>query len=175
LPLANLPRMMLGYAAPLPDAPRVVLDSNALDVLCQPRLFTSVRQAVEQGRLVLMWTHITIDELAAIPDAHKRGQLLTLGSILTWFVPTGSFVIEYSRLDAARLGDKQDSVGVEAFRRGRLKETADALIGATAVFERARIATRDARLIKSATARGVEIVDPEDLPSLAAGTSGSHL
>jgi hypothetical protein len=133
----------LGDVAPLPEAPRVVLDSNALDVLSNdPYLYTAVREAIKAGRLALLWTHVTIHELADIADCEKRGRLLLVGASLAWVVPTGSFIIGYSRLDAARLADDEDSIGFEEFRRGNLKETADALIGATAVFEHAMLATQ---------------------------------
>jgi predicted nucleic acid-binding protein len=158
----------LGDVVPLPAAPCVVLDSNALDVLSNdPHLYRAAREAVKAGRLALLWTHVTIDELADIADCEKRGRLLLLGASLAWVVPTGSFVIGYSRLDAARLADEEDSMGFEEFRRGNLKQTADALIGATAVFEHAMLATRDDKLAKRAQERGVVVVDPTDLPAIA--------
>jgi len=145
-----------------PSAIRGLLDSNAVDLLVYPpERYEAMRDAVDDGRLVLLWTHITIDELAAIPDLERRGRLLLTAISLARLVPTGAMVLDYSRWDWARLADDEEAV--EAFRQGNLRHTRDALLAATAVYERCALVTADRTLTFRARARGVEVMTPDDL------------
>jgi hypothetical protein len=48
---------------------RVLLDSNALDPLMTlPRAYEALRAAIDSGELAIIFTHITVNEMAAIPD-----------------------------------------------------------------------------------------------------------
>ena len=48
---------------------RAVLDSNAVDSLLDlPGAYEAVRAALDAGRVELLFTHVSIDELAAVPD-----------------------------------------------------------------------------------------------------------
>jgi hypothetical protein len=66
---------------------RAVLDSNAIDPLIDlPGAYEAVRTAIDAGRVELLFTHVNIDELAAVPDlrARDRGvEVLTTLDLLT--------------------------------------------------------------------------------------------
>lgn len=150
--------------------PRVaVLDCNAVDAIADEEgLYPRVLEAVEAGRLRLLWTHVTVDELAVIPDEERRARLLTIAASLAVLVPTGSAVWDFSRLDFSRWGSDDDTDGLEAFRQGRLKDTRDALVSSTARYEQAAVCTRDKGMTAKAIAGGLTVVRPEDLPDWAA-------
>lgn len=145
-----------------------VLDTNAVDAIADEEgLYPAVLEAVEAGRLRLLWTHVTVDELAAIPDEDRRARLLTIAASLAVLVPTGSAVFGFSRMDFSRWGSDNDSDGLEAFRQGRLKDTRDALVSSTARYEGAAVCTRDKGMTDKALAGGLTVVRPEDLPGWA--------
>jgi hypothetical protein len=92
---------------------RVVLDSNAVDPLIDlPGAYEAVQAAVDGGRLEVLYTHVTIEELAATRDPDRRSSLLLAVSALGALVPTGAFALDVSRLGLARLSD-----AVEAMER----------------------------------------------------------
>jgi hypothetical protein len=146
--------------------PRVaVLDSNAIDPLSDdPVLYESTVAAIRAGRLRLLWTHVTIDELAVTSDVERRCRLLLVAVSLADLVLTGTTVVGFSRLDFCRLGSDDDTDGLEAFRDGNLKHTRDALVSSTARFEGAAVCTRDKDMTVRAERNGLEVVRPEDLP-----------
>jgi hypothetical protein len=147
-----------------------VLDSNAVDAIGDEEgLYDDVFTAVRLGALRLLWTHVTVDELAAIPDEDRRARLLTIAASLAVLVPTGSSVLGFSRLNFSRLGSDDDADGIEAFRQGRIKDTRDALVSSTARFECAAVCTRDERMTARAVAGGLTVVRPEALSAWAAG------
>jgi len=145
------------------DLLRVLFDSNAVvDSLADPpKRYALVMDAVRSKRLDVLWTHITVDELAAIPDPHQRARLLTLAAGMARLVPTGAMVANYSRVDWAR--PAVDSEAIEAFRQGNLRHTRDALIAATAVYEGCCLVTSDRTLAKRAAARDIEVLSAVEL------------
>lgn len=142
---------------------RVLFDTNAIDTLAlgDPALFDTLRRAVEDGRLECLWTHVTSDEICRIPDEAERSRRIVLVASLARLVPTGAFVVGYSRVDFARLAE--DPEAVEAFRLGNLKHTEDALLAATAEVEGAVLVTADRRLRARCEARGVPVLYVEDV------------
>lgn len=59
---------------------RFVVDSNAIDPIADNSgAYESVRAAIDAGRLEILYTHINIDELAAIPDP-----IVALGLYCSW-------------------------------------------------------------------------------------------
>lgn len=149
---------------------RVVLDSNAVDPLVDdPESYEVLASAVSQGRVELLCTHISIDELAEVPDLERRRHLLLTLVSLGRLVPTGAFVVGYSRLNPARLAE--DLEAFEAFRSGDLQHTADALIASTGVAEDADIVTADKRLAGRVRSRSLKsLAMPELVALLAAKT-----
>jgi predicted nucleic acid-binding protein len=143
---------------------RAVLDSNALDrVLDSPDLNVQVVAAVEADQVRLLYTHVTIDELAKIPDARmqRRADLLAWVTTFASPVPTGGFVLDVSRLDMGRIGDATGVIPYLQSAQG--DHTLDALIGATAKYEAAYLLTYDKRLSNRAAAHGIAVCTWESL------------
>lgn len=143
---------------------RVVLDSNAIDPIAeQPDGYEAIRSAVDAGRLEVLFTHITVEELARVPDPERRSLLLLVLIDLGYLIPTGAAVVGFSRLNFCRIND--DTEAFEAFRSGNVVHTRDALIAATAQFEQCALVTNDQRLTGRARERGVEVLTVSDLVS----------
>lgn len=144
-----------------------VIDSNAVDVIADtPGLLEQVRAAIDDGRLRLLWTHITRDELAAAPDPVRRQRLLDVAGALAEPVSTGAFVLGASRLGEARLADGD---AFEAYRQDNPMHTHDALISITAEVDGAAVSTRDKTIRNRAAERGLVCIDSADLPAWARG------
>src|SRR5690348_1315857 len=132
-----------------------VVDSNAVDHLVDdPDLRRVIEGALADDRLRLLYTHLTMDELAEIPDPIRRRDLVAAITSLGEKVPTSAFVLDFSRLDEARLGD--DSDDFESLRDGKLSHTVDALIATTARSERGLFITQDRRAAGRAQRAGIE-------------------
>jgi predicted nucleic acid-binding protein len=149
-------------ASTVPGMRRAVLDSNAVDPLIDlPGAYETLRTAVDDGRLRLLFTHINIDELAVVSDVERRSRLLLAMVDLGQLVPTGACVADVSRLNFARLMEDVDAV--EALRSGNIDHTRDALIAATAIFEKCALVTNDKRLAGRARERGIEVLTTSKL------------
>jgi hypothetical protein len=143
---------------------RVVLDSNAVDPLIDlAGAYRAVRAAVDGGRLDVLYTHVTIDELTATRDPDRRSRLLSTVQDLGRLVPTGVFALGVSRLGLARLSD--DVEAVEVLRSGSVAHTRDALIAITAAIEDCALITNNEvrRLPARARERGIEVMTSADL------------
>jgi hypothetical protein len=141
---------------------RAVLDSNAVDPLIDlPGAYEAVRAGVDAGRVELLFTHVNIDELAAVPDLDRRARLLLVLAAVGRLVPTGAFAADFSRLSFARLS--QDADVAEALRSGNVDHTRDALIAVTAVYEACALVTNERRLTARARDRGIEVLTTVDL------------
>jgi hypothetical protein len=58
---------------------RVLLDSNALDPLTvHVGAFEVLDEAVSAAKLEILYTHVTVDEIAAVPDLERRQWLLNM-------------------------------------------------------------------------------------------------
>jgi hypothetical protein len=136
---------------------RVVLDSNGSDPIADlPGAYEVVRGAVDTGQVEILYTHVNIDELAMIPDEDRRSRLLLLIADLGKLVPTGAFVLNFSRLNFARL--HEDEEATEALRSGNIDHTRDALIAVTAEVEGSALITNEKRLTNRARDRGIEVL-----------------
>lgn len=143
---------------------RVVFDSNAIDPVADtPGAYETLEAAVKAGTLDVMYTHVTIDELVAIPDLDRRGWLVLLMVSLGRVVPTGDTVADFSRVNFCRVGADEDEEIVEALRSGSIDHTRDALIASTARFERCALVTNERRLANRSRERGIEVLTTADL------------
>jgi hypothetical protein len=142
----------------------VVFDSNAVDPLIDvPGAYEALESAVRAGDLKILYTHVNIDELAETPDLDRRCHLLVALASLGQLVPTGATAVDYSRLNFCRLNDDEDVF--EAMRSGSIAHTQDALIGATALFEKSALVTNEHRLAKRSRERGIEVLTSPELLS----------
>lgn len=132
----------------------VMLDTHIYDLLAaaQPELCT-LTASVQARQLVLLITHVQEDQLARIPDPEKRERVASILH-LCQRVPTSDFVLDFSRLDMARLGTGET---VKAIRRDNSKHTEDALIAATAAYEGGILVTEDKVLKKRAQSHGLTV------------------
>lgn len=156
---------------------RVVVDSNAMDPLMDlPGAYETIRAAVDARDLEILFTHVTIEELAAIPDYERRCRLLIFLVDLGRLVATGAFIVGASRLDFGRLCDDTESLAI--LTGSGETHLRDALIAATALVDDCELVTYDARLTARARERGVEVLRTDELltelrdaqrPSIAPG------
>ena len=142
---------------------RVLFDSNALDpLLTQFGAFEALDQAVSSAKLEILFTHITIDEIAAIPDLEKRQWLLNLLVFLGRPILTSGTVVDFSRLNFCRaMADDDDTF--EPLRSGNIKHSKDALIAYTALKEECALITNERRLAARAREQGVEVLTTVEL------------
>jgi hypothetical protein len=141
---------------------RAVLDSNAVDPIFDlPGAYDAVRSAIEAGFLQLLYTHVNIDEIATTPDLERRRVLLLVLVSIGQLVPTGSMALDVSRWGHARLSSEEETI--EALRSGNVDHTRDALIAATAHFEKCALVTNEHRLRGRALERGIEVLTTTEL------------
>lgn len=141
---------------------RVLLDSNALDPMLKVSgAYEALEEAVSSARLSVFYTHVTVDEIAAIPDGEKRQWLLNLLVFLGRPVYTSVTVCDVSRFNFCRLSDDDDIF--EPLRSGSIKHTRDAVIAHTALTERCALITNEKRLAARARAQGVEVLTTAEL------------
>ena len=141
---------------------RMLLDSNAVDPFVDLYgAFDAAEKAVASGTHEFLYTHVNVDELAETKDIGRRQHLLIILIALGRLVPTGAFALNYSRLNFSRLSDNPDVV--EAVRAGNLDDTRDALLAATAAYEKCPLVTNDKRLRNRAMRQEIEVVSTNDL------------
>jgi hypothetical protein len=122
----------------------MILDNIAED----DRLLDQVQQLSGEKKLELVVTSVTERQVLPITDEPKRARI---ASIPRTAVGTVGFILDYSHLGVDRLGPDEP---IEAIRRGRRKETADALIAATAEWDGLLLVTEDVRLRRALERRG---------------------
>lgn len=151
------------------DPLRALLDSNAFDsIALDPVRLRSVTDAVGQGRLVLLVTHVQVDEVDAIPDDAKRRSLAALA--LAPNTTTAGFVVGVSRVGLAAVGTAEENALSGEVTTGDGRHARDALLVSTALSQRALLVTNDRRLTNQCLRRGVPVCDPDELLGRLAGT-----
>ncbi|WP_254876762.1 hypothetical protein [Verrucosispora sp. NA02020] len=141
---------------------RLLLDSNAIDPFADvPGAYEAAEKAVVDGSHELIFTHVNVDELAETPDVDRRQHLLLVMVGLGRLVPTGATAVGYSRVSWCRVVDDADVF--DAVQSGNIDHTRDALLAATAVFERCPLVTNDKKLRNRATGRGVQVFTTTEL------------
>ncbi len=157
----------------------VVLDSMVVDTfLDDPAAFALAVSATADGRLRMLSTHVTADEVAKLQhNPERRAGLLRVLDELTQQVPTAGFILDVSRLDEAMLNDDVETLEVLRSRNPG-KHSEDALIAATAQFHGAALVTNERRLAGRARECGIEVLtsgellaELQDHPADAAGST----
>ncbi|MBK5286971.1 MAG: hypothetical protein JJE46_00760 [Acidimicrobiia bacterium] len=141
----------------------LIVDCNGYDFLvAADEIKQAAIEAHKSGRVTFAMTHIQYDEILDIPDdkAAKRSAILEIPYV---FTPTYGFMLDLSRLGYARLVG--DAIEVDRFRSEDRNHSEDALLAATAEFEKAILVTNDDRLTNVAArfGDGVEVWRPERL------------
>jgi predicted nucleic acid-binding protein len=141
----------------------VLLDSNALDpLLTKSGAFEALDQAVSSASLEVLYTHITVDEIAATPDLKTRQWLLDLLVFLGRPILTSGAVANFSRPNFCRAMAADDDT-FEPLRSGNIKHSRDALIAHTALNEGCALITNEKRLAARARDQGVEVLTTAEL------------
>jgi predicted nucleic acid-binding protein len=120
---------------------RIILDTQIYDaVAANPALKDLIEQHCKNGKIIVLTTHVQLEELQDIPPHRDIGQTRAVDAKRTG---TSVFVLDHSFLDEDRLGSPESS---EAFARLQIgaKHTKDAMIGATAVTDADILVTDDA-------------------------------
>ncbi len=142
---------------------RVLLDSNALDpLLAVPGSFEALDDAVRSSKLEILFTHITVDEIAATPDLGKQKLLLNLLVFLGRAIPTAGAVVGFSRVSFCRVMAGDDYT-FEPLTSGNVKHVRDALIAHTALKEGCTLITNERRLKGRAREQAVEVLTTAEL------------
>jgi hypothetical protein len=143
---------------------RVLIDSSALDPLLHALgAFESLEEAVESGNLEILFTHITVDEIAATPDLEKRQWLLNMLVALGRIIDTSGAVLDFSRLNFCRVMSDDDQ-DFEPLRSHSIGHSRDALIAHTALNEHCALVTNEKnRLPARAREQGVEVLTTAQL------------
>lgn len=110
-------------------------------------------------------THIQLDEIERTPDPERRAELhAQFASIIDEVTPTESFVLDFSRLDMARLGDAvvfeqlRDTLSAAAPQRFTAN-TNDALIGEAAINNGYTLVTADRELASIVRRLGGDVIE----------------
>jgi predicted nucleic acid-binding protein len=140
---------------------RILLDSNAVNPLAlQPDSYAAVEAAVSSGRLEVLYTHVTRDEVGKTPAPERRASLVRLLD-LGRQVDTAAFLFDVSHFDEARLGGDQESIDAVTTRgKGKFN---DALMGVTAQVDGLTLVTNDGDLAKKAAREGIGVVGTDEL------------
>lgn len=130
----------------LAEPERFSLDSNVFDRIVESdESLARVQRFVAAGMIEIVVTHVQEDELAQISDETKRARI---AQVPRSCVPTSHFVLDFSRLGMARLGE---SPALDILRDGNwTKYTKDGLIAATAELEGITLVTEERRLANRA-------------------------
>jgi predicted nucleic acid-binding protein len=143
---------------------RVLLDSNALDpLLTHHGAYEALREAVDSDALAIFFTHVTVDEIAAVPDLEKRRHLLILLIDLGGLVLTAGACADFSRANFCRVMGDDDVKPFELLRSGNISHSRDALIAHTALYEKCALVTNEHRLTARARDEGVEVLTTLEL------------
>jgi hypothetical protein len=138
-----------------------MLDSNAFDALAlDDAARVRVETAVKNGTLVLVVTHIQIDELNRTPDNERR---LALQRLTVQGTYTAGFVVGVSRLDMGTIPSDDEVAIYNAVTGGNAAHAEDALILLTARRDGIPVVTDERRLPKQCAKYGVEAMKTEAL------------
>ncbi len=137
---------------------RYLLDSNIFDKLVDDdAALEIVMQLVESGRVVFLSTHVQADEIKRTPDPERVRRLL---KVPVEEVPTYGLVAGVSRIGMARISDAEP---FESLRGDNRDHARDALIAATAQFEKATLVTEDRTLRSRALKHGINAINWREL------------
>ncbi len=136
----------------------LILDSNVFDDLINGTLDLKILQ----NRSVFI-THVQVDEINECSDKEKRARLFNfMTEIRPEKIATESFIIGFSRLGSARLGDGDL---IEKLRGDNMQKTNDALIGETAIKNNLTLITNDKKFKKKVIELGGNALTVDELIS----------
>jgi ABC-type uncharacterized transport system involved in gliding motility auxiliary subunit len=139
-----------------------LLDTNVFDwLVSDDALLAAVERVQAAGLLRFETTHVQEDELGGIPPGAAKA--IRIDRIRRQVVPTGAFVLGFSKLGMAALGDGKVLEHVRGAAAERSKHTQDGLIAETARARGRILVTDDGRLRKRAQEMQIEVWSGADL------------
>ena len=145
---------------------KFMLDTQIYDlIIAVPGLVDHINRLTAEGTMAILCTHIQNDELADIPDEHKRAEV---SRIDRQQVTTAGAVSGISKYGGATYGDGSSSgIALDQIRSLSKRHTKDALIATTAARDADVLVTRDRRLANrvSATSASCEVWSFEQFKS----------
>jgi hypothetical protein len=130
---------------------KIMFDSMIFDKLAaKPNLVDLLKGLVEDGAILVLTTHIQINELADIPDEEKRKKLSEIPlEITTEIVPTSGAIFGVSAYGYSTHGDARDAeISIDDVMAGSPNDVHDALISSTASVHADVLVTEDKGLTK---------------------------
>jgi hypothetical protein len=143
---------------------KALFDGHVLDFLADDsEALRVVLDALDDGRLALVYTHVLQDELNAMPaeKAEKWARLEALRSRLAGQHVTTAFMAPgISKIGQARLASWDDMEIIQRLIVGNPKHMEDALLAMTARAENATLITCDRSFRNRAISEGIEAQSP---------------
>ena len=126
---------------------KFIFDTNISDRMVDGEIKMEEINLKSEGKSFKYFaTHLQMDEISKCKNVERRTKLIEIfNKIGQEEIPTESFVIGYSRLGMAKLGD---GLILEELRQGNLKNTEDALIGEVAIKQKLALVSEDEKFRK---------------------------
>jgi len=133
---------------------KFMLDTQIYDlIIAIPDFVDRINRLIAEGMVVILCTHIQSDELAIIPDEHKRAEA---SRVNRQQVSTAGAVYNISKYGCATYGDGSSSgITLDQIRSASKGHAKDALIATTAVRDADVLVTQDRRLANRVSATSV--------------------
>ena len=130
-----------------------IFDTNISDKIVDGQIkLEEINLKKRQKNFKYFATHLQMDEISKCEDAERRIKLIeTFNKIEQDKISTESFVLGYSRLGMAKLGD---GLMLEELRQGNFKNTEDALIGEVAIKQNLVLVSEDKQLRNKVIRKG---------------------
>lgn len=141
---------------------KLFLDNNSIDVIYENnKLFEKLKKI-----FIYCISPSVLEELANIPDNKKEKRiknLITLIELQPKFIYDSVFILDYSRLDCACLGDGK--VYNEILNNSH-NNVRDAIVADTAINNKCILFTEDVRFYNKMKKRGYDCVNLIDLKKM---------
>ena len=130
-----------------------IFDTNISDKIVDGQIkLEEINLKKRQKSFKYFATHLQIDEISKCKDTDRRIKLIeTFNKIEQDKIPTESFVLGYSRLGMAKLGN---GLMLEELKQGNFKNTEDALIGEVAIKQNLVLVSEDKQLRNKVIKKG---------------------
>lgn len=152
----------------------VVIDTHVVDELAVDEAFrVGLLTAVQSGELVVLLTHLQIDEILAMPTdklAKQAVLLQHLGQIPASRRPTVGIVLDVSRWDEGTWASDEDAALYADLTGGNPAHAEDVLLILTSRRENATLVTKDKGARGRAAKVGVPTMTPNEFRALLVKT-----
>ena len=134
-----------------------MLDTNVIDALMADLdLVSLLRDAVAEGKVELLITHVQIDEVLNMGPskrAKREALIQMLAALPAKRVPTYGFVLDLSRWDSAMFASEAHAATLLDLTGGNTRHNEDALIVLTAAWFYADVVSENVKDVPKMAAR----------------------